>query len=58
VQANPGVTDNYIDWLRQRLHGLDDPHYPSLNGALIVTPTCPPPGAWSRRRIEIQPGSQ
>jgi len=28
----PGIIDNYIDWLKPRLHGLDDPRYPSLVG--------------------------
>jgi hypothetical protein len=54
-QAPPGVIDNYIDWLRPRLHGLDDPRYPSLVGVLIVNTNLPVPSAWSRRRIEAEP---
>ena len=54
-QAPPGVIDNYIDWLRPRLHGLTDPRYPSLVGVLIVNTNLPIPSAWSRRRIEVEP---
>ncbi|PZS09136.1 MAG: hypothetical protein DLM64_11120 [Solirubrobacterales bacterium] len=54
-EAPPGVIDNYIDWLRPRLHGLDDPRYPSLVGVLIVNTNLPVPSAWSRRRIEVEP---
>ena len=52
--APPGVIENYIDWLRPRLHGLDDPRYPSLVGVLIVNTNLPVPSAWSRRRIEVE----
>jgi hypothetical protein len=51
-EAPPGVIDNYIGWLKPRLHGLDDPRYPSLVGVLIVNTNLPVPSAWSRRRIE------
>ena len=54
-QAPPGVIDNYIDWLQPRLHGLDDPRYPSLVGVLIVNTNLPIPSAWSRRRVEVEP---
>ncbi len=54
-QAPPGVIDNYIDWLRPRLHGLDDTRYPSLVGVLIVNTNLPIPSAWSRRRVETAP---
>jgi hypothetical protein len=55
-EAPPGVIDNYMDWLRPRLHGLeDDPRYPSLVGVLIVNSNLPIPSAWSRRRIEVEP---
>ena len=54
-QAPPGVIDNYIDWLRPRLHGLTDPRYPTLVGVLIVNTNLPIPSAWSRRRIEVEP---
>ncbi len=53
-EAPPGVIDNYIDWLRPRLHGLDDPQYPSLVGVLIVNTNLPIPSAW-RRRVEVKP---
>ena len=53
-EAPPGVIDNYIDWLRPRLHGLDDPRYPSLVGVLIVNTNLPVPSAW-RRRVEVEP---
>lgn len=51
--APPGVIDNYIDWLPPRLHGLDDPRYPTLVGVLIVNTNLPLPSAW-RRRIETR----
>ena len=35
---------------RPRLHGLDDPRYPSLVGVLIINTNLPIPSAWSRRR--------
>jgi hypothetical protein len=54
-EAPPGVIENYIDWLRPRLHGLDDPRYPSLVGVLIINTNLPVPSAWSRRRIDAKP---
>jgi len=54
-EAPPGVIDNYIDWLRPRLHGLDDPRYPSLVGVVIVNTNLPIPSTWSRRRVEVEP---
>jgi hypothetical protein len=51
-EAPPGVIDNYVDWLKPRLHGLDDPRYPSLVGVIIVNTNLPVPNVWSRRRIE------
>ncbi len=54
-EAPPGVIDNYIDWLRPRSHGLNDPRYPSLVGVLIVNTNLPIPSAWSRRRVEVEP---
>ncbi len=51
----PGVIENYIGWLRPKLHGLDDPRYPSLVGVLIINTNLPVPSAWSRRRIEFEP---
>jgi hypothetical protein len=54
----PGVVENYIGWLRPKLHGLDDPNYPSLVGVLIVNGNLPVPSTWSRRPIEVVPESQ
>lgn len=54
-QAPPGVPENYIGWMQPRVHGLDDPKYPSLVGVLIVNANLPVPSAWSRRRIDIVP---
>ena len=51
--APPGVIDNYIDWLSPRLHGLDNPRYPSLVGVLIVNTNLPVPSAW-RRPVETR----
>lgn len=50
--APPGVIDNYIDWLKPRLHGLDDPRYPSLVGVLIINTNLPVPSEWSRSGAE------
>ena len=52
--APPGIIDNYMDWLRPRLHGLDDPRYPTMVGVLIVNTNLPVPSAWSRRRIDVE----
>jgi hypothetical protein len=48
------VIDNYIDWLKPRLHGLNDPRYPSLVGVLIINTNLPIPSAWSRHRVEAE----
>ena len=50
----PGVIENYIGWLTPKLHGLDDPQYPSLVGVLIINTNLPIPSAW-RRRIAVVP---
>ena len=54
-EVPPGVIDNYIDWLRPRLLGLDDPRHPSPVGVLIVNTNLPIPSSWSRRRVEVEP---
>ena len=54
-EAPPGVIDNYIGWLKPRLHGKTDPKYPSMVGVLIVNTNLPVPSEWSRRRIDAQP---
>jgi hypothetical protein len=51
-EAPPGVIENYVDWLKPSLHGLNDPRYPTLVGVIIVNTNLPIPSAWSRRRIE------
>jgi hypothetical protein len=56
-QAPPGVPENYFGWMQPRLHGLDDPTYPSLVGVLIINTNLPVPSAWSRRRIDTVPDS-
>jgi hypothetical protein len=53
--ALPGIIDNYIGWVRPRLHGKAAPEYPSLVGVLIVNTNLPVPSAWSRRRVEVEP---
>ncbi|WP_194904368.1 hypothetical protein [Catenulispora rubra] len=52
--APPGVIDNYIDWLKPRLHGLADPRYPALVGVLIINTNLPVPSQWSRRSVEVE----
>jgi hypothetical protein len=54
-EAPPGVPENYMGWMQPRLHGKDDPKYPSLVGVLIVNTNLPVPSAWSRRRIGVVP---
>ena len=50
-EAPAGVIENYMGWLQPRLHGLEDPAYPSLVGVLIVNTNLPVPSAWSRGKI-------
>jgi hypothetical protein len=52
--APPGVIDNYIDWLKPRLHGLDDPRYPSLVGVLVINTNLPIPSEWSRHGADAE----
>ncbi len=54
-QAPPGVIENYVGWLKPKLHGLHDPRYPSLVGVLIINTNLPVPSAWSRKRIDAVP---
>jgi hypothetical protein len=54
-RAPPGVIENYVGWLKPKLHGLHDPRYPSLVGVLIINTNLPVPSGWSRRRIEVAP---
>jgi hypothetical protein len=56
-EAPPGVIDNYIGWLKPRLHGLDYPRYPSLVGVLIINTNLPVPSAW-RRRVAVEPQAE
>ncbi len=53
--ALPGVIENYVGWLQPRLHGLNDPRYPSLVGVLIVNTNLQVPSAWSCRKIVRMP---
>jgi len=54
----PGVIENYVGWLKPKLHGLHDPRYPSLVGVLIINTNLPVPSAWSRKRIDTIPMDQ
>jgi hypothetical protein len=54
----PGVLENYMGWLKPKLHGRDDPKYPSLVGVLIINGNLPVPSTWSRRPIEVVLESQ
>jgi hypothetical protein len=38
-----------------RLHGRDDPRYPSLAAVLIINTNLPVPSTWSRKTIATQP---
>lgn len=44
----PGVIANYVDWMFPRLHGLEDPAFPSMVAVLIVPVRFPSPSTWSR----------
>lgn len=52
-ESPPGVIDNYIGWLRPKLHGLEDARYPSLVGVLIINANLPLPSGW-RRPIPLE----
>lgn len=52
--APPGVIENYIDWLKPSLHGLNDPRYPSLVGVLIINTNLPVPSEWSRHGVQAE----
>jgi hypothetical protein len=56
-EAPPGVIDNYVGWLIPRLHGLDNPRYPSLVAVLIINTNLPVPSTWSRKAISTQPAT-
>jgi hypothetical protein len=47
-ETPPGVLANTVGWLIPRLHGLDDPAYPSRVGVVIVNGNLPLPSEWSR----------
>lgn len=47
-EAPPGVLANSIEWLEPRLHGLDDPAYPSKVAVVILKGNLPRPSDWSR----------
>jgi len=44
--APPGVPANYMGWLRPRLHGLEDPEYPSMVAVVIIPGAFPRPSDW------------
>lgn len=44
----PGILANEATWMYPRLHGLDDPAYPSMVSVLVVPVGFPRPSAWSR----------
>lgn len=44
--APPGVAANYMGWLRPRLHGLEDPEYPSMVAVVIIPAAFPRPSDW------------
>jgi hypothetical protein len=54
-EAPPGVIDNYVGWLMPRLHGRDNPRYPSLVAVLVINTNLPVPSTWSRKAIATQP---
>jgi hypothetical protein len=45
--APPGVLANTAGWLEPRLHGLDDPAYPSRVAVIIINANLPRPSDWS-----------
>ena len=51
------MIDNYVGWLIPRLHGLDNPCYPSLVAVLIINTNLPVPSTWSRKAISTQSAS-
>lgn len=44
----PGVLPNTMGWLLPRLHGLEDPAYPSRVAVVIIKGNLPVPSEWSR----------
>lgn len=46
--APPGVLANYVEWIEPRLHGLDDPTYPTLVAVVIIPVEFPRPSDWSK----------
>jgi hypothetical protein len=55
--VDAAMIDNYVGWLIPRLHGLDNPRYPSLVAVLIINTNLPVPSTWSRKAISTQPAS-
>ncbi len=47
-EAPSGVLANSVDWLVPKLHGLDDPAYPSKIAVVILSGGLPRPSDWSR----------
>lgn len=52
-KKNPvGAPANYIYWLRPRVHGQNDPPYPSHVAVLVVNGNLPRPSDFAGKRIE------
>ena len=48
MDSPPGVLANMMGWLEPRLHGLDDPAFPSRVAVIIIKGNLPLPSDWSR----------
>lgn len=48
VTDPPGVLPNTLGWLVPRLHGLDDPAFPSWVAVVVIKGSLPLPSQWSR----------
>ncbi len=47
----PAVLDNGVAWMFPRVHGYDDPRYPSRVAVLVIPGNWKTPSSWSRRKI-------
>lgn len=47
----PAVLDNGVAWMFPRMHGYDDPQYPSRVGVLVIPGSWKVPSSWSRRKV-------
>lgn len=56
TKASPaGVLANSVYLLEPRLHGLDDPAYPSWVGVVVISGNLPVPSAWSGKKVTTAP---